>query len=103
MSNVLQKGSIGVQLKISLVDGDNLGLTISNLDTVRIILKSPTGVVKTKSAQIISVSPGIGTYDTVANDLDEVGTWRLQGEYVSADTTIDVKSSITKFKVVDNL
>jgi hypothetical protein len=67
-----------------------------------LILKSPSGNAKTKTASFTSDgTDGKIQYITVEGDLDEIGTWRLQSKITFP--TASWSTEIGTFKVYENL
>ena len=76
-------------------------MDISTATVKQFILKKPSGSVVTKTASFdTDGTDGVLKYETVADDLDEDGTWQLQVRLVMTGTW---KSSITTFTVKENL
>jgi hypothetical protein len=92
---------IGTIFEIELKDCLNV-LNISTATVKQIIFQKPTGVSVTKTA-IFSTDGTDGKirYVTVSNDLDVVGTWKIQAKVVLPTGTWS--SNIDKFKVYSNL
>jgi len=84
------------------VSGSATALDLSSASTLQIILKSPSGTAKTKSALLYTDgTDGKIQYTTVDGDLDEVGTWRIQANVTISGATH--RSNVTSFKVYENL
>lgn len=103
MAANLQLNDIGTLIKITILDENDEVVDISSATAKTITFKKPssgTTVVKTASF-FTDGTDGILKYVTLAADLDEVGTWRLQA-YVSLSTG-SWYSSINSFTVACNL
>ncbi|OGC94097.1 MAG: hypothetical protein A2W25_11990 [candidate division Zixibacteria bacterium RBG_16_53_22] len=68
-----------------------------------IYLTPPSGVDKTKAAVLSSNgSDGKMQYVTVNGDLDETGSWQIQG-YIKFSNSQIFKTSVRQFNVLANL
>lgn len=77
-------------------------IDLSPATTLQLIFKSPSGVVKTKTAGFTTDgTDGQIQYTTIADDLDEIGDWLLQAYIVLP--TGSWRSDIGTFKVFENL
>ena len=66
------------------------------------IIYKPDDVVVTKTADFLTDgTDGYIYYTTLANDLDVIGVWKLQGHIAKSGE--DKYSTITKFSVFKNL
>lgn len=98
----LQKGAIDAIIRCTITeDGDVL--PIDGATAKNIVLRSPSGVVKTKTAAFTTDgTDGMLQYVTSsASDLDETGWWKAQ-----PDITIPGYSgrcSVAQFEVLGNL
>ncbi len=69
-------GNVGTIFRATIKDQDNVIVNVSGATTKEIIFRSPTGVIKTFSAVFTNTgTDGKIQYKTVADDVDEVGTW----------------------------
>ncbi len=74
-----QQDAVGTYLRVTITE-DGEAIDISGATVKQIILKSPSGIVTTHTATFYTTgADGIMQYQTVADDLDESGDWRLQG------------------------
>lgn len=99
-------GDIGTIFRVTLYDkacdGTSAVLDISGATTLEMIFKAPSGAKTTQTATLT----GDGTdgqleYVTVADDLDEVGEWKIQVYVVFPSGSW--RSDIGKFTVYANL
>jgi hypothetical protein len=98
----VQKGAIGVVIRLTISE-DGEVLPIAGATKKNIVLRSPSGVVKTKTGSFSTDgSDGKLEYVTTsANDLDEVGFWRAQPDL--AISGYDGRVSVASFEVANNL
>lgn len=69
-------GSVGTVFRATIKDQDNVIVNVSGAVTKEIIFRSPTGILKAKDATFVSNgTDGKIQYKTVADDIDEIGTW----------------------------
>jgi hypothetical protein len=102
MINEIHQYDIGSRFLISIKD-DGVPVDISNA-TRELIFKKPSETILNKIASIFndgSAVSGIMYYDTVANDLNETGMWKLQGKISLAGGSY--YTDIYTFKVHCNL
>ncbi len=84
------------------VSGTSTVLDISSASSLQLILKSPSGVSSTKNAVLDSDgTDGKMKYTSVAGDLNEIGTWRIQAKVEIGGGVF--RSDIDTFKVYENL
>lgn len=97
----IHKYDIGTAFEVTLKDGDNtLNLVTSSVKEIH--FQKPDGTVVEKTAQFrTDGSDGIIVYITVADDLDQTGSWKIQAKVTLPTGTWS--SDIEKFKVYDNL
>lgn len=100
-ANEIHQNDIGTVFRCTIYDNTTL-VDISGATTKQLIFKKPSGDKLTKSASFYTDgTDGILTYTTVSGDLDEIGTWKLQGYVVLASGSW--KSDIHTFTVHRNL
>ena len=100
-ANEIHLDDIGTKFLLTVKDGD-AAVDISSASTKQIIIKKPSGTVLTKNASFeTDGTNGQINYTIIATDLDEVGTYQLQGKVIITDGTF--RTDITKFKVHRNL
>lgn len=76
----IHQNDIGTELQICIKNCSNVVIDISTATTKQIILKKPSGATLTKTASFVTDgSDGLISYLTISGDLDEVGTWKIQG------------------------
>lgn len=102
MACEIHKLDIGTVLRLTMLDCDEVILPINDATVKEIILKKPDKTVITRTASFTTNGiDGKIEYITVLDDLDIKGTWNIQGRIVTPSG--EWKSSIAKFKVIDNL
>ena len=100
-ANEIHLNDIGTQFLLTIKDGST-AVDVSSASTKQIIIKKPSGTKMTKSATFSSDgSDGKIYYASIADDLDETGSYKLQGKVVITDGTF--YTDITTFKVHRNL
>jgi hypothetical protein len=97
----IHQNDIGTQFKITLNDCDT-AVDLSAATVKQIRFTKPSGTVLTMTASFYTDgTDGIITYTSVAGDLDELGTWKIQA-YVEVNGG-KYSSSLQSFKVNRNL
>ena len=100
-ANEIHQNDVGTQFLVTVKDGSS-AVNISSATTKQLIIKKPSGTKLTKTATYSTDgADGKIYYNTVADDLDEAGTYKLQGKVVISDGTF--YTDITTFKVYRNL
>ena len=99
----IQKLNIGTEFRAAIKDQAGAKVPITSDDDLTFIFRKPSGAVVTKTAIIYSEPSGVMSYTTIANDLDEAGMWRVQGRIIKDDDGDDLRTSVQKFRVYDNL
>jgi len=98
----VHKLDIGTVFRATIKDGDGVVVDVSGASTKTLYFRKPDGTVLTKSASFTtSGTDGKIQWTTIANDLDTVGDWVVQGYVVLASGTWH--SSVYQFKVVGNV
>lgn len=95
---------IGTVFEITLLDTDQAIFDLTSASTMEIRFKKPDPTAATVVKTAVWTTDGTDgkmQYVTVANDLDMVGDWHLQGYVVTAQWT--GFSSIGQFEVQPNL
>ena len=90
-------GDIGARLTVS-----TLNLSFSPTTTITILIRKPSGVLLTKTPDIINLVTGVLTYNTIAGDLDEVGDYKVQVHGIFDDGD-DLRSDRDSFRVYEKL
>lgn len=102
MSNYIHKNDFGTEFRIEVLDHNGATLDISNQTALSVIFKKPGGTTLTKTASLVTDgTDGLIKYVTIADDLDEIGTWKIQAKIESINGTW--KTSFKSFKVYRNL
>tara|TARA_R110002020_G_scaffold123344_1_gene279741 strand:- start:1025 stop:1333 length:309 start_codon:yes stop_codon:yes gene_type:complete len=100
-ANEIHLDDVGTKFLVTIKDGSS-AVNISTASTKQILITKPSGTKMTKTATFNSDgSDGKIYYMVIADDLDEVGTYQLQGKVIISDGTFS--TDITKFKVHRNL
>ena len=100
-ANEIHLNDIGTQFLLTIKDG-SATVDISTASTKQIIIKKPSATKITATATFsTNGSDGKIYYSTVADDLDETGSYKLQGKVIIDDGTF--YTDITTFKVHRNL
>lgn len=97
----IHKGDVGTVFTVT-VENCNSQEDLSAATLKQILFKKPSGTLLTKTASFSTDgTDGILTYTTIAGDLDEVGTWKIQAylEFASGS----YHTEYTSFKVERNL
>ena len=101
-ANEVHQNDIGTKFLVTIKDGSDAVNVASATSTKQIIFKKPSGTSMTKTASFNSDgTDGKIYYTVVADDLDEVGTYEIQGKVVITDGTF--YTDIQTFKVHRNL
>lgn len=105
MSCEIHVDDIGTRFQMTVKDcDDNSGVDISSALAREIRIRKPSDTLIYRSASVFddgSALSGVMYYDTIAGDLDEVGTYKLQGK-ISIGSGV-YYTSIYTFKVNCNL
>lgn len=96
-------GDIGTVLEVTVKNSETKAAEPINTATIKqILIRSPSGVTKTNTAEFkTDGTDGVLQYTTIADDLDEQGVWELQAYVVTP--TFTNHSSIDTFVVSGNL
>ena len=92
---------IGTIFRITLVDcGEPVDISLASIKTI--LFSDPDGDVVAQTAEFTTDgSDGKIEYVTVDEDLNSIGTWKIQGKVVTPSGSWS--SDIGKFKVYSNL
>lgn len=94
---------IGTSIRIQ-VQEDGVNVDISGAATLQIRLKKPSGISTTYSAAFVTDgTDALMHYVTASGDLDEVGTWRIQGFVIFPASSGEFNTDSDSFKVLNNL
>jgi len=100
-ANEIHLNDVGTQFLLTVTDGST-AVDISSASVKQIIIKKPSGTKITANTAFTSDgTDGKMSYTTVTDDLDEAGSYKLQGKVVISDGTF--YTDITNFKVHRNL
>ena len=100
-ANEIHLNDIGTQFLLTVKDGSS-AVDISSATTKQIIIKKPSGTkVTANTAFSTDGTDGKMYYNAGDGDLDEAGSYKLQGKVVISDGTF--YTDITSFKVHRNL
>ena len=101
MAEEIHLNDIGTVFEVVIVDA-GAAVDISGATTLELIFTPPTKPKKVKVAALVSDGrDGKIEYVTVANDLDETGTWKIQAHVVLSNGAW--RSEIGSFNVFGNL
>ena len=93
----------GTIFQITLQDQDGAAVDVSAATTKQIIFEKPDGVVEAKTASwVTDGTDGKIKYAAVADDLDVVGAWKIQGR-VTDGSTWEYRSERGNFTVAEIL
>jgi len=94
-------GDIGTVFTVTLKE-DDTAVNVSTATTKQILFQDPSQSVTAKTAEFTTDgSDGKIYYTTVADDLDEAGTWQIQAKVIMPTGTW--RSNTEEFKVYPNL
>ena len=94
------KNDVGTVLEATILDSAGAVIDVSTATTKTLKLVKPSGAVLNKTATFTTDgSDGKIRYATIANDLDSVGTWRIQA-YIELGASNKFHTSVTTFEVV---
>jgi hypothetical protein len=100
-ANEIHLDDIGTKFLVTVTDGSS-AVDISSASTKQIIIQKPSGTKLTVATSFDSDgTDGKMSYITVTDDLDEAGSYKLQGKVVISDGTF--YTDIASFKVYRNL
>ena len=100
-ANEIHLNDIGTKFLVTVTDGSS-AVDISGASTKQIIIQKPSGTKLTVATAFDSDgTDGKMSYTTVEDDLDEAGSYKLQGKVAISDGTF--YTDITSFKVYRNL
>ncbi len=98
-----QLNEIGTPLTLTVYRKDGtLEVEIDSANILRIVLSPPTGSPKVKDGIPVGANTGRMRYVTTDGDLDEVGTWDIQG-YVEIDANSKWPTNTVSIEVESNL
>lgn len=97
-------GDIGTIFEVTCKKEDGTAQDISTATTRQILFKKPGGSILTKTGTLVNTgSDGKMKYKTLAADIDEAGSWEIQGRVVLSAGIDEYKSDISYFEVYPNL
>ena len=100
-ANEIHVNDVGTKFLVTVTDGSS-AVNISSATTKELIIKKPSGTKLTKATSFTSdVTDGKMQYSIASDDLDEAGSYKLQGKVVISDGTF--YTDIHTFKVHRNL
>lgn len=101
MASEIHYGDVGVNFNITVMN-DSVPLNVSNANNIYIIFQKPNNDDLIKNASLVTDgTDGKIKYTTVANDLNEIGTWQIQAKVDFGNSVF--YTNIQKFKVYRNL
>ncbi len=100
-ANEIHVNDVGTKFLVTVTDGSS-AVNISSATTKELIIKKPSGTKLTKATSFTSDgTDGKMQYNIASDDLDEAGSYKLQGKVVISDGTF--YTDIHTFKVHRNL
>jgi hypothetical protein len=103
MAGKIHVGDIGMAFRATAVDQDGVPINVSNY-TIKFLFKKPDGTVVQKNGSFVSDGiDGKVQYITLAGDLDQKGTWKMQVRITNPSNTIKLSSLVKSFAVVENV
>jgi|TARA_R110002020_G_scaffold5117_2_gene21682 hypothetical protein len=100
-ANEIHENDVGTKFLVTVTDGSS-AVNISSASTKQLIIKKPSGTKLTKATSFSTDgTDGKMYYNIGADDLDEAGTYKLQGKVIISDGTFF--TDIQTFKVFRNL
>ena len=100
-ANEIHENDVGTKFLVTVTDGSS-AVNISSASTKQLIIKKPSGTKLTKATSFSTDgTDGKMYYNIAADDLDEAGTYKLQGKVIISDGTF--YTDIQTFKVFRNL
>ena len=100
-ANEIHLNDVGTKFLVTITDGSS-AVDVSSASTKQIIIQKPSGTKITGTATFNSDgTDGKIHYVAIADDLDEAGSYKLQGKVIISDGTF--YTDITSFKVYRNL
>ena len=100
-ANEIHINDVGTKFLVTVTDGAT-AVNISSASTKQLIFKKPSGAKLIKATSFVTDGTnGEMQYSVAADDLDEAGTYKLQGKVIISDGTF--YTDIQTFKVHRNL
>jgi len=97
-----QKGDVGIELIVQIVDPDGDSLNVQSATSMIIRLGGPDGTSEDFTAAFLTDgSDGQIVYTTQSGDLDEVGQYTIQG-IITIDGAIK-STTVSVLQVLDNI
>lgn len=89
MSENIHIGDVGTIFKIKIVDDDSVAIDISDATTKQIIFLKPGRRASVTQTATFTTdgTDGYIEYQTVADDLDKAGLWKIQGKVIGPTYT----------------
>jgi len=103
MASEIHQDDLGTRFLVTVKD-DGVVVDVSGASLRQLTFKKPSDTLMVKTASIISDASavsGVMYYDTIADDLDEAGKYKLQGKVTLASGTY--YTDIYTFQVHCNL
>lgn len=99
MPNIFQ-GDVGTVLELTVYDENNIVINLVTATVKQIKLKSPPGLVTTKTASFTTDgTDGKIRYTTTSGDLSVAGAWQAQG-YIELGSSTKFHTSPIGFSVL---
>lgn len=101
-TEILHVGDEGFVFRLTLTNSDGTVVDISAFTTLNVLFGKPDGSALTVNGTLVTDgTDGKLFYATVAGDIDQPGTWRIQVHVITP--TWNEHSAIAKFKVKSNI
>lgn len=102
MACEIHLGDIGTAFRLTILDCSGTPVDISAASAMEVIFRKPDSTVVVQTGVFYTDgTDGIVQYVTIANDLDQTGTWKIQAEVTLPTGTWS--SNVETFKVYKNL
>lgn len=102
MSAEIHLGDVGTVFTATILDENGAAVDVSSASELTLVYNKPDGTAIERTAVLVNDgTDGMISYTTIALDIDQVGTWRVQG-YVAIGTS-EFYSDVHVFRVYPNL
>lgn len=103
MTAEIHVNDIGTRFQATIKDETVAVVDVSSATTLEMVFNKPDGTPVVKTAELLAGgTDGVIYYDTIASDLDQTDSWRVQG-YAALDADHIYHSDIHVFRVYPNL
>lgn len=102
MSCGIHLGDVGTIIQITITDCSGTAIDISNATNIEFVFKKPSGASITRTGLFVTDgTDGLVKYTLIADDIDEIGTWKIQVNITASNGSWS--SCFESFKVHRNL